>query len=100
MNTTIASSRTELGDGAPAGRAGLDPDWGTIRRIARGDESAITELGARHHRTISSIARRITGDAHLAEEVVLDVLFRLSREATAYRPNPAGAGPWLTTIAR
>lgn len=79
---------------------GLDADQDAMSRLALGDERALTELFERHGPTVYAIARRITGDTQLAEEVLQDSFLRLARESASYRSGPAGVTPWLYRIAR
>lgn len=77
-----------------------DGDQAAMTRIAEGDEGALVELFERHGPSVYGIARRIVGDAQLAEEVLQDSFLRLARESASYRPSPAGVTPWLFRIAR
>jgi RNA polymerase sigma-70 factor (ECF subfamily) len=71
-----------------------------MTRIARGEERALTELLERHGPVVFGLARRITGDQQIAEEVLQDSFLRVAREAANYRPSPSGVAPWLLRIAR
>ena len=63
-----------------------DPDHALMRRVARGDRLAFSELVARHHVALFRLFRRLGLDAHAAEDCVQDTCLRLLRAAPSYRP--------------
>jgi RNA polymerase sigma-70 factor (ECF subfamily) len=75
-------------------------DGDAMRRLASGDENALRELYGRYKGMVYGLALRITGDAHLAEEVQADAFLKIAREAASYVDSAAGVAPWLLRIAR
>ena len=62
-----------------------DPDAALMRRVARGDRAAFSELVARHHVALFRLFRRLGLDAHAAEDCVQDTFLRLLSAAPSYR---------------
>ena len=52
-------------------------DASLVLGIARYKQDALAEVYRRHAGSVYALARRVTGDAHLAEEVVQEVLMKL-----------------------
>jgi len=78
----------------------MPPDESLLRQYAEsGDEAAFAELVRRHTNLVYSVARRVTRNGALAEEVTQAVFTRLARQAAALSGNSALAG-WLYTNAR
>jgi RNA polymerase sigma-70 factor, ECF subfamily len=78
-----------------------DHDWAAlIKRMAGGDESALSALYDRSSRLIFGLLLRILNDAGLAEEVLLDVYMQVWRQAGRYDPVRGKTLAWLVTIAR
>src|SRR5580704_17556841 len=70
-----------------------DRDFELMRRLARGDEGAMSQLFERHGSAVYGLARKIVSDDQYAEEVLQDAFLRVGREAASYRPSTAGALP-------
>ncbi|MDQ3701684.1 MAG: hypothetical protein M3442_12310, partial [Chloroflexota bacterium] len=70
----------QTNDGAPAALA----DAGLLRRVQLRDELALEALYDRYGRLVYTLARRIVGDCHLAEEVVQDTFIRCWGGAVQY----------------
>jgi RNA polymerase sigma-70 factor (ECF subfamily) len=70
-----------------AGLAGRDPD-------------ATEAFVARFQRRVYGLARAVTGDATLAEDVAQEALLRAWRHASAYDPRRGSVATWLLTITR
>src|SRR5690242_5003042 len=64
-------------------------------RFARSrPEPAFAQLVARHGPLVAGVARRVVGDAHLAEDVLQATFLLLSQKARATTWQ-ANIGPWL-----
>lgn len=71
-----------------------------IRRVAAGEECALSSLYEATSRLLYGLLLRMLNDTGAAEEVLLDVYTQVWRQAAQYdrrRGTPLG---WLTTIAR
>jgi RNA polymerase sigma factor (sigma-70 family) len=68
-----------------------------IERVGTGDESAIETLYARYGGACYRLARRILGDAQLAEDVVQQVFLALW-QGTGYDPRRGAVSTWLLTM--
>jgi RNA polymerase sigma-70 factor, ECF subfamily len=66
-----------------------------VRRLADGDDGAFQALYDRYVRPAFALARRITGDAVFAEEVVQEVFLALWRDPAKYDPLRGGFPSWL-----
>lgn len=78
-----------------------DQDWAAlIRRVADGDQSALTELYDSTSRLVFGLVLRVVGDRATAEEVVLDVYTQVWRQAGSYDTNRGAPLAWIMTIAR
>lgn len=75
-------------------------DSDLIRRVARGDESALSGLYDRYGRLVYSVAYRVLHDAGAAEEVLQDIFYQLWRTASAYDASRGKLGAWLVVSAR
>src|SRR5882757_8579815 len=71
-----------------------------LKRSARGDEEAFTQLYRRNQAQIYRFALRMTGHAWAAEEIVQDVFMTLVREPKKYDPTRGPLGAFLYGIAR
>lgn len=76
-----------------------DPDITLIRRLARGEESALDELYQRFAPGLLVYLARRLNDPRLAEEVLQDVMLAVWRSAPRFR-GECRLGTWLLTIAR
>jgi RNA polymerase sigma-70 factor (ECF subfamily) len=71
-----------------------------ITRIAAGDEWAIEVLYERYKRQVFGLALHVLRDSESAEEVTLDVFFRVWTQASGFRAERASVKTWLISIAR
>src|SRR5258708_19343328 len=71
-----------------------------LKRSARGDEEAFTQLYRRNQAQIYRFALRMTGHAWAAEEIVQDVFMTLVREPKKYDPTRGPLGAFLYGIPR
>lgn len=71
-----------------------------LRRSARGDEEAFTQLYRRNQAQIYRFALRMTGHPWAAEEIVQDVFMTLVREPKKFDPSRGPLGAFLYGIAR
>lgn len=70
-----------------------------MERLARGDESALTELYARWARPLQHFLNGMCNDRTLAEDLMQEVFVRVWRAAPRYEPT-AKFSTWLFHIAR
>jgi RNA polymerase sigma-70 factor, ECF subfamily len=78
-----------------------DRDWvALIKRVADGDQSALTSLYDSTSRLVFGLILRIVGERATAEEVLLDVFTQVWRQSSAYDTNRGAPLAWLMTIAR
>jgi len=71
-----------------------------LKRSAKGDESAFTELYRRHQAPLYRFALRMTGNSWAAEEIVQDVFMTLVREPKKYDSKRGTLGAFLYGVAR
>lgn len=71
-----------------------------LKRSAKGDERAFTDLYRRHQAAIYRYALRMTGSSWAAEEIVQDVFTTLVREPKKYDPSRGTLGAFLYGVAR
>jgi len=71
-----------------------------LRRAAKGDEDAFTDLYRRHQAGIYRFALRMTGNSWAAEEIVQDVFMTLMRDPRRYDSSRGALGAFLYGIAR
>jgi RNA polymerase sigma-70 factor (ECF subfamily) len=71
-----------------------------VRRVARGDERALSELYDRYSRPVYATGVRLLGDAQLAEELVQDAFTSVWRGAASFDVGRASFSTWLYRIAR
>lgn len=76
-----------------------DPDADLVRRAGGGDTRAAAELVRRHAGRITSLARRMLGDAAEAEDVAQEVFLRVWREAPRWKPGAAKFETWMHRVA-
>jgi|ERR1043165_2233333 RNA polymerase sigma-70 factor (ECF subfamily) len=72
-------------------------DHDLMARVARGDERAFRTLAERHAGAALRLARRILGNAAMAEDTVQDALLRVWINAPRWRPD-AAFRTWLYRI--
>ncbi len=65
--------------------------------VCRGDKAALEGLLQRHQARVRSMAYRLLGDWHLAEDVAQETFVRLYRAACTYKPQ-AKFTTWLYRI--
>jgi RNA polymerase sigma-70 factor (ECF subfamily) len=83
------------------GRAPDEPaDPELLRRMRRGEESALEALYARYGGLIYTLALRIVGDSELAREVLQDTFLRSWDGRETYDPQRGRVAWWLMGIAR
>jgi RNA polymerase sigma-70 factor (ECF subfamily) len=71
-----------------------------LRRAAKGDENAFTDLYRRHQASLYRYALRMTGSPWAAEEIVQDVFMTLIRQPQKYDSDKGEVGAFLFGIAR
>ncbi|HLZ13084.1 MAG TPA: RNA polymerase sigma factor [Candidatus Acidoferrum sp.] len=71
-----------------------------LRRAAKGDEAAFTDLYRRHQASLYRYALRMTGNPWAAEEIVQDVFMTLIRQPKKYDAEKGEVGAFLFGITR
>src|SRR5919107_597085 len=71
-----------------------------IRRVAEGDDRALSELYDRYSRPVYATGERLLGDAHLAEDLVQETFTNVWRAAAAFNPSRASFATWLYRVTR
>jgi RNA polymerase sigma-70 factor (ECF subfamily) len=66
-----------------------------VTRLANGEARALEQLYDRYSRPAYSLARRITGDAAFAEEVVQEVFLAVWRRPERFNAERGGFAAWL-----
>lgn len=74
-----------------------DRDDELMVALARGEESALRELIARHQDRVWRVAAGVLGDHHLARDVAQQVFLKLLDAAPTYRPE-GRLRAWLRTV--
>lgn len=69
-----------------------------VRRVADGDREAFRGLLVLHQRPLSAYARRMLGDADLADDMVQETFLRLWAGAGRFDPRAARLTTWLHRI--
>ncbi|MSR64975.1 MAG: sigma-70 family RNA polymerase sigma factor [Verrucomicrobiae bacterium] len=75
-----------------------DPDYDLMRRIADGNEAALTELIGKYKTPVHSFVYRMLNDADEADDVSQEVFIKVFRTADLYRPR-AKFTTWLFAVA-
>jgi RNA polymerase sigma-70 factor, ECF subfamily len=75
-------------------------DLDLIRRIASGDESAVSSLYDRYGSVLYAVVYRITGQKADAEEVVMEAFAQVWRDAARFESSRGSVAAWVTMIAR
>ena len=75
-------------------------DESLLAGLAARDPDATEAFVARFQRRVYGLARAITGDGTLAEDVAQEALLRAWRHAAAYDPRRGSVTTWLLTITR
>lgn len=78
----------------------IDRDEVLLRRSARGDEDAFTEIYRRHQAPLYRFALRMTGNSWAAEEIVQDVFMMLVRDPQKYDVERGSLGAFLYGVTR
>jgi RNA polymerase sigma-70 factor (ECF subfamily) len=81
-------------------RPGAADDAALVREVAGGSYDALADLYDRHGAAIFAVARRLTTDRGVAEEVVQDTFLALWDRAESFDPQTGSLAAWLHTIAR
>lgn len=71
-----------------------------LQRVAAGDSDALLSLHQRYVNLVYSMALRILGDPHLAEEVTQDVFLKLWQKSQRYDPRRGSFSTWLLSVTR
>ena len=66
-----------------------------VQRVGGGDIRALEDLYDRYARPAYSLARRVTGDATVAEEVVQEVFLAVWWQPERFEPSRGGFPSWL-----
>jgi RNA polymerase sigma-70 factor (ECF subfamily) len=75
-------------------------DDALLRRLRARDESALEALYDRYSGLVFTLALRIVGDRHLAEEVLQDTFWRCWSGAEQFDPARGRPASWLVGVAR
>jgi RNA polymerase sigma factor (sigma-70 family) len=70
-------------------------DRDLMRQITMADQDAFRRLFARYAPTAQALARRIVGQAFLAEEIVQEAFLSVWRNPTGYDPERGSVRSWL-----
>jgi RNA polymerase sigma-70 factor, ECF subfamily len=91
----MTTVRRPLGDGERAG------DWelSVRKRMASGDESALTEVYDQYASFVYGLALRVIGDPRAAEDVSQDVFVAVWERPDAFDPERGSLRTWLGTLA-
>ncbi len=81
------------------GRVSADTDEELLRRTMSGDREAFAALYDRLAPTVHGLARRVVGDAALAEEVTQEALLVVWLRAGAFDAARGSVRAWVVTIA-
>ncbi len=73
-------------------------DEDLISLVAQGDDEAFAVLYDRHSRPAYSLAYRMMGEHHAAEDLVQDAFLKVWRSATSYRADRGSVRTWLLSI--
>lgn len=84
--------------GADPPGPGRDGDDALLAAVAAGDRGAYARLMERHVDRCYALARRMTGDAAEAEDVVQEAFLRVWTRAADWRPGGAQFATWLYRV--
>ncbi len=73
-------------------------DRALMRRVAAGDQEALSELMGRWSRPVYSLAFRILRSAEAAEEVTQDVFLKVWRHASVFEEQRGAFSSWVLTM--
>jgi len=68
--------------------------------VGGGDADAFAALYERHCRSAYTLARRVTGNAQDAEDLVQDVFLKLWRSVGSYRAQRGSVRTWMLSVVR
>ena len=75
-------------------------DAASLKRVAEGDDSALSSLYDRYSGMLTALVQRIVRDPSDAEEIVQRVFLQAWKQADRYDPSRSSASTWLVLIAR
>lgn len=75
-------------------------DWMLMRRVASGEEAAVTELYERFETLVYKVSRQLMPTKADAEDAVQEIFVRLWRTSDRYDPRRAKLVTWVMLIAR
>lgn len=84
----------------PSGTFGSVDDGLLAARIRAGDDSALAEVFDRHAPLVLGLARRVTGNQSIAEDVVQEVFTTLWRQPDRYDPERGTLRAYLGVMAQ
>lgn len=76
----------------------IDPDWGTLQRVAEGDPESFGLLVDRHQQRLQRLCLGLLHDPEEARDAVQEVFLKAYRKAPKYRPR-GRVYTWLYRIA-
>ena len=76
----------------------VDPDWGTLQRVAEGDPESFGLLVDRHQQRLQRLCVSLLHDPEEARDAVQEVFLKAYRKASGYRPK-GRVYTWLYRIA-
>lgn len=82
------------------GRTDREAEAVLMTQVAAGSHDALASLYDRHAIAIHALARRMTSDRQIAEEVVQETFLALWNRAELFDPTVASLATWLHAIAR
>jgi RNA polymerase sigma-70 factor (ECF subfamily) len=85
--------------GSPGDYSSL-PDQQLIDYLALRDVGAFETLYDRHGTLIYSMAKRVVGDEHVAEDITQEVFLRVWRQPERYVAEKGGFVTWLLSVTR
>jgi RNA polymerase sigma-70 factor (ECF subfamily) len=68
--------------------------------VGGGDDDAFAALYDRHCRLAYSVAHKLTGEKHSAEDLVQEVFIKVWRSAQRYRPERGSVRTWILSVVR
>jgi RNA polymerase sigma-70 factor (ECF subfamily) len=68
--------------------------------VEGGDDDAFAALYDRHCRLAYSVAHKLTGEKHSAEDLVQEVFIKVWRSAQRYRPERGSVRTWILSVVR
>lgn len=75
-------------------------DKDIVRRIAEGDQTALSELFDRYSGLMLALSRRVLNDTSDAEEVLQEVFLQVWKQAKRYDGSRSSVSTWLSLITR